>query len=247
MRIAISDCLLGKPVRYDGGAKPCPAVLSLAEDVEVVRACPEAAAGLPVPRPPAEQRDGGVFLADGTDVTEAFAYGSGRCLAHVLAAGVLCAVLKARSPSCGAGEIYDGSHTGALVPGWGVFAARLRAAGIAVFTEEDVISAQPDPERPWALLVGSDGGRFAALPPEAPVMVIPQVSPRSFAAACARAQARGCGVWISNVAGCPRSSNPFISALMRGLAGDPRPEPARAEDLSGYSLVALVREVLRLL
>ena len=78
MRIAISACLLGIPARYDGGTKPCPAVISLAEEpgVEVVAVCPETAAGLPVPRPPAEHRDGRVVFADGVDATEAFERGS---------------------------------------------------------------------------------------------------------------------------------------------------------------------------
>lgn len=247
MKLIVSACLLGEPVRYDGGARPCPAVRSLAADVEVVRVCPEMAAGLPVPRLPAEQRDGGVFLADGTDVTEAFASGSERSCAEALASGAALAVLKSKSPSCGAGEIYDGSYTGTLVSGWGIFAARLRAAGIAVFTELDAALAQPSAERPWALLVEGDGGRLAALIPEAPIVVIPHVSPRSFEAACARSHARGCGAWIADVAGCPRSSSPFIAALMRGLAEDDRSGPARTGVLSGSSTVALVREVLRLL
>ena len=48
------------------------------------------------------------------------------------------AVLKERSPSCGAGEIYDGSFTGARVPGDGVTAQLLKANGIAVFGESEI-------------------------------------------------------------------------------------------------------------
>ena len=140
MRIAISDCLLGIPARYDGGTKPCPAVILLSQQpgVEVVHVCPETAAGLPVPRPPAEHRDGRVVFSDGTDVTEAFERGSAACLEEVLAAGVDFAVLKAKSPSCGARMIHDGTFTGGLVDGWGTFATILRDAGVPVFTEEDV-------------------------------------------------------------------------------------------------------------
>ena len=143
MKVAISACLLGIPARYDGGTKPCPAVLRLseAEGVEVVVVCPEGAAGLPVPRPPAEQRDGGVFLADGTDVTEAFERGSEQCLQSVLDAGVELAVLKSKSPSCGAGRIHDGTFSGGLVDGWGTFAAKLRDTGVAIATEDDVEAA----------------------------------------------------------------------------------------------------------
>lgn len=140
MKVAISACLLGRPVRYDGGTKPCPAVLALARraDVEVIEVCPEGAAHLPVPRPPAEQRDGGVFLSNGTDVTQAFERGSSICFERVVASGAQLAVLKAKSPSCGVSEIYDGTYTGTLVPGWGIFAQKLRQAGIAVLTEADL-------------------------------------------------------------------------------------------------------------
>ena len=100
--------------------------------MEVVAVCPETAAGLPVPRPPAEHRNGRVVFSDGVDATEAFERGSAACLEEVLAAGVDFAVLKAKSPSCGAGRIHDGTFTGGLVDGWGTFAALVRDAGIPV-------------------------------------------------------------------------------------------------------------------
>ena len=47
------------------------------------------------------------------------------------------AILKAHSPSCGNGKIYDGTFTHTLTAGDGVFAALLKAHGIPVYTEED--------------------------------------------------------------------------------------------------------------
>ena len=47
------------------------------------------------------------------------------------------AILKAHSPSCGNGKIYDGTFTRTLTAGDGVFAALLKAHGIPVYTEED--------------------------------------------------------------------------------------------------------------
>jgi uncharacterized protein YbbK (DUF523 family) len=47
-------------------------------------------------------------------------------------------VLKARSPSCGTLEVYDGSFSRTLRPGEGVTAAALRAAGIDVISEEEL-------------------------------------------------------------------------------------------------------------
>ena len=43
--------------------------------------------------------------------------------------------MKARSPSCGSGVIYDGSFSGALIPGDGVAAEVLRAMGILIYDE----------------------------------------------------------------------------------------------------------------
>ena len=47
------------------------------------------------------------------------------------------AILKARSPSCGSGKVYDGTFTGRLVDGDGVLAALLKENGITVYTETE--------------------------------------------------------------------------------------------------------------
>ena len=163
MRAIISSCLLGAPVRYDGGSKPNTAVLELAEKLEVTRVCPESASGLPVPRPPAEQRDGRVWLADGTDVTSDFERGSERMLALAKSSGAPLAVLKARSPSCGVHLIYDGTYTGRVVAGEGVFARRLEEEGICVVTENTVASCKPSVEHPVAIVLGSGLGHLNSL------------------------------------------------------------------------------------
>ena len=165
MRVAISACLLGAPVRYDGGSKPVPEVIELAgkEGVEVLRVCPETASGLPVPRPPAEQRGGRVLLADGRDVTEEFALGSRLCGDDVVCSGARLAVLKAKSPSCGVGLVYDGTYSGRLVAGQGVFAARLDEEGICVVTEDTVRACKPSVEHPVAIVLGSGLGHLGTL------------------------------------------------------------------------------------
>lgn len=165
MRVAISACLLGAPVRYDGGSKPVPEVIELAgkEGVEVLRVCPETASGLPVPRPPAEQRGGRVLLADGRDVTEEFALGSRLCGEEVVRSGARLAVLKAKSPSCGVGLVYDGTYSGRLVAGQGVFAARLDEEGICVVTEDTVRACKPSVEHPVAIVLGSGLGHLGTL------------------------------------------------------------------------------------
>lgn len=163
MRVAISACLLGDAVRYDGGSKPVAAVRQLARKVEVLRVCPETASGLPVPRPPAEQRDGRVFLANGRDVTEDFIRGSERSLGELRRSPVSLAVLKAKSPSCGVGLVYDGTYSGRLVAGEGVFAERLEKEGVCVVTEETVKAVKPSVEHPVAIVLGSGLGHLGSL------------------------------------------------------------------------------------
>ena len=163
MRVAISACLLGAPVRYDGGSKPVSEVIELAGKVDVVRVCPETASGLPVPRPPAEQLGGRVLLADGRDVTAEFDLGARRCLDAVRRSPVRLAVLKAKSPSCGVGLVYDGTYSGRLVPGQGVFARRLEEEGICVVTEDTVKSCKPSVEHPVAIVLGSGLGHLGSL------------------------------------------------------------------------------------
>ena len=163
MRVAISACLLGAPVRYDGGSKPVSEVRDLAGKVDVLRVCPETASGLPVPRPPAEQRGGRVLLSDGRDVTEEFSLGAERSLDATRRSPVSLAVLKAKSPSCGVGLVYDGTYSGRLVPGDGVFAARLKKEGVCVVTEDTVRECMPSVEHPVAIVLGSGLGHLGSL------------------------------------------------------------------------------------
>lgn len=113
--------------------------MRLLEGHEAVAVCPECAGGLPTPRMPAEILDGRVIRRDGADITEAFERGARSCIDESREeSGVLpaLAILKARSPSCGSSAIYDGSFSGRLTEGEGVFCAALRAAGVRVVDEE---------------------------------------------------------------------------------------------------------------
>jgi Uncharacterized conserved protein len=138
-RYVVSACLAGQFCRYDGGSNPDPQVIRLVEQGLALPLCPEALSGLPCPRPPCEQRGDRVLCRGGTDVTWAFIQGAETALALAREAGCRVAVLKARSPSCGVGHVYDGTFSKRLVPGDGLWAARLRAAGLIVHTEETFI------------------------------------------------------------------------------------------------------------
>ena len=110
---------------------------------ELIPVCPEVQGGLPTPRPPAErQRDGRVVNREGTDVTESYRAGAELALKTALEQGCELAVLKERSPSCGSGEIYDGTFSRRLIPGDGVTAQQLRQAGIKVLGESQAETIQ---------------------------------------------------------------------------------------------------------
>ena len=67
--------------------------------------------------------------------SHAYARGAQAELARAKEAGCELAILKAKSPSCGSGEVYDGTFSGTLVPGWGIAAATFRDAGFTVIDE----------------------------------------------------------------------------------------------------------------
>lgn len=146
--VLISACLLGQACRYNGGHSRHDAALALAKTRAVIPVCPEVLGGLVIPRPPAEIRggDGEAVLAGsarvsdraGTDVTALFIAGAEAVLALAVKHGAKAAVLKARSPSCGVREIYDGTFSGRRVPGRGVTAALLARNGIELWDEEQL-------------------------------------------------------------------------------------------------------------
>jgi uncharacterized protein YbbK (DUF523 family) len=137
--LVVSACLLGVNCNHRGLSSPSRAVAALVDDYELVPICPEVAGGLPVPRPAAElQPEGGVRTAVGDDVTPFYERGAAVTVELAARVGAIGAVLKARSPSCGCHQVYDGTFTRRLINGEGVTAAALRAAGLPVRSEEDV-------------------------------------------------------------------------------------------------------------
>ncbi len=152
-RILVSGCLLGQPVRYDGGSHGPFALLARWQaEGRLVAICPEMAGGLPSPRPAAEIPGGQggevldglrpVLTQAGEEVSAAFVAGAEQALALVRRHAIRLAVLKARSPSCGNLENYDGSFSGTRIAGEGVTAAALRRAGVRVFNESQLAEAE---------------------------------------------------------------------------------------------------------
>ena len=142
----MSACLAGRACRFDGSANADDEVARLVAEGRAVLVCPEVDGGLGTPRAAAEIEGGDgadilagrarVVTAAGADVTDAYVAGARRALRAAEEAGATKAILKARSPSCGKGGIYDGSFSRSLRSGDGVTAALLGAHGIEVVTEE---------------------------------------------------------------------------------------------------------------
>ncbi len=135
-KIGVSACLLGHNVRYDGTSKKNEELLKLLEGQEVIAICPEVAGGFSVPHDPCEIALDKVISSENNDVTDIFVKGAEASLKIIEDCDFV--VLKSKSPSCGYGKIYDGSFSGKLVDGNGIFARLCLEHKIKIFTEEDL-------------------------------------------------------------------------------------------------------------
>ena len=138
MKIMVSACLLGENCKYNGGNNRNPELLHLLSGHEVVPVCPEVLGGLPTPRAPAEIVNGVVINREGVSVDEAFRLGAKKAIEMARQEKPDLIILQSRSPSCGVKEIYDGTFSGKLVPGHGIFAEMALQAGFRVIDAEDV-------------------------------------------------------------------------------------------------------------
>jgi uncharacterized protein YbbK (DUF523 family) len=142
--IIVSACLAGINCKYNGGNNLNAKIRELVARGKAIPLCPEQMGGLATPRPSAEILSGtGADVLDGKariinknreDVTAKFLKGAGQVLEIAKIAGAKKAILKAKSPSCGCGRIYDGTFSGRLIDGNGVTAELLIRNGIGVST-----------------------------------------------------------------------------------------------------------------
>lgn len=138
MIIGVSACLLGENCKYNGGNNESNKLRDYVKGHTVVAVCPEVMGGMPTPRDPAEIVGGVVRQKSGRSVDSEFRAGARAALKKIKDAGAELAILQSRSPSCGVKEIYDGTFTGRLVKGKGVFAAMVEEAGIRTVDVEDL-------------------------------------------------------------------------------------------------------------
>ena len=123
MKIVVSACLLGENCKYNGKNNYNKKVAAFLEGHEVTAVCPEVLGGLSVPRKPAEIVRQGAAIA----------------LKQAMDSRADMAILQSRSPSCGVHQVYDGSFSGKLADGQGIFAQMLQNAGIKVVDAEDIV------------------------------------------------------------------------------------------------------------
>lgn len=136
MKILVSACLLGRKCKYSGGSNYNPKAAAFTEGHEVIDVCPEVLAGLGIPRTPIEIVNGVLTDRDGNSVDAALRAAVAEIMARLPA--IDCAILQSRSPTCGVNQIYDGTFSGRLIPGSGVFAQALKDAGCRVLDAEDL-------------------------------------------------------------------------------------------------------------
>ena len=125
MKIAVSACLLGDNCKYNGGNNYSETVAEFVKGHDVIPVCPEVMGGLPTPREPSEIINGKVMHKDGSSVDAEFRKGAQLSLKKVKDAGAELVILQSRSPSCGVTSIYDGTFSGTIISGQGVFAKLL--------------------------------------------------------------------------------------------------------------------------
>ncbi|MGN1336878.1 MAG: DUF523 domain-containing protein [Candidatus Coprovivens sp.] len=133
-KILVSACLLGTNCKYSGGNNYSEEVIEFLKDYEIIPVCPEQLGGLPTPRPASEIIGDKVMNNEGTDVTSNYQKGAEETLKIAQLLGIKKALLKAKSPSCGNGKIYDGTFSGILTTGDGITTKLLKENNIEVIT-----------------------------------------------------------------------------------------------------------------
>ncbi|EGY76352.1 DUF523 domain-containing protein [Peptoniphilus indolicus] len=139
MRILVSACLLGENCKYNGGNNLNENLKRVLSKHEVIAVCPEVLGGLSTPRVPAEIVDGIVTNRNGKVVNSEFKKGASISLEIAKQNEIELAILQSRSPSCGAKQVYDGTFSGNLINGSGIFAKLLRENGFCVVDIEDFL------------------------------------------------------------------------------------------------------------
>ena len=137
-KILVSGCLLGENCKYNGGNNYNPRVVEFLKGKEVISICPEIMAGMGCPRNPIEIVDGVLTDCHGKNVDSLIRKSVMEIMERIRDEEIQCAILQSRSPTCGVNQVYDGTFSGKLIPGSGIFAKSLMDAGYLVIDGEDI-------------------------------------------------------------------------------------------------------------
>jgi purine nucleoside phosphorylase len=141
-KILISACLVGINCKFNGENNLLnkDVLDEISKRFHLLFVCPEVYGGLSTPREPAEMKNGVVVCKfSGKDVSENFKNGAEICLKIAKLNGCKKAILKSKSPSCGSGQIYDGSFSKRLILGDGITAKLLKENEILVYSEDEIV------------------------------------------------------------------------------------------------------------
>jgi len=143
-KVLISSCLLGENVKYNGGNNAITqnAFIQKLKSLNLlISICPEVEGGLSIPRTPVEIKDNKAIDKNGEDKTKEFTQGAKRMLEVALKNGIKMAIMKSKSPSCGNGQIYDGTFSKTIIHSDGISVALLKAYNIKIFNEQELEDA----------------------------------------------------------------------------------------------------------
>ncbi len=138
MKVLVSSCLMGINCKYNGKNNKNQSVIHFLKGKDVICICPELLTGMGSPRPCVELVNGIAMDENGNNVDREFRSAVALALSQLQNEEIDFAILQSRSPTCGVNQIYDGSFTGKLIPGMGLFAKALKEKGYRVIDAEEL-------------------------------------------------------------------------------------------------------------
>ena len=138
MKVLVSACIMGVNGKCNGKNNENITAINFLKDKDVISICPEVLAGMKIPRSCAEIVNGRVVDENGNDVSSEYDKAVQIALSKIQNENIDLVILQSRSPTCGVNQIYDGSFTGKLISGMGLFAKELKQRGYKVIDVEEI-------------------------------------------------------------------------------------------------------------
>jgi len=138
VKVLVSACIMGVNGKCNGKNNENITAINFLKDKEVISICPEVLAGMKIPRSCAEIVNGRVVDKNGNDVSLKYDKAVSIALSKIQNENIDPVILQSRSPTCGVNQIYDGSFTGKLISGIGLFAKELKQRGYKVIDIEEI-------------------------------------------------------------------------------------------------------------